>query len=158
MFMRLLLLVFMLLSLNVPGFAKGRSAVHGYLGFGPGGLGFGVDYAMKWDRYATWGGYFHNFSSSDDGDGALAVGGFFRPTIKKGPYRLRLTVGGGMLNLNRANGDSESTIGPILGVGFKKRLTKKVDIGFEGYSYYGWFGKQTGKAFDAAMLVGAYKL
>ena len=105
------------------GVAHGKSQVNGYLGYGPGGLGFGVDYEMKWDKRACWGAYLHNYSASDEAIGGMALGGFFRPGFRKAATNI-MTLGVGIFNRETPL-ESESTFGPMMGFGITENSTSR---------------------------------
>ncbi|SMF64894.1 hypothetical protein [Pseudobacteriovorax antillogorgiicola] len=148
------------LGLMLPAVAsakKSKSYVNGYFGYGQGGIAIGADYEMKWDKVAGWGGYLLSYGSSDTGPGGLAVGGFLRPHIRKKGYDLHLTAGFGLLNYE-TQAESSTALGPLIGFGCTKKITKDIYIGLDSMHHYGWFSEPTGILINSGLLTVRYRL
>ncbi|NRA65423.1 MAG: hypothetical protein HRU19_13130 [Pseudobacteriovorax sp.] len=130
---------------------------NGYLAHGPGGLGFALEYERDLTKYASWGGFLHNYAGSDDGIGLGAAGAFYRPYLRRGPFLFYMKVGLGGYNIAFPD-ESKFAIGPMYSVGFEVQSSKLIHYHFAQVSYHGWFSEPSGELLNSVLIGASYFL
>lgn len=128
-------------------FDQGKSALLVNFGFTQGGMAMGLDYEYGAENTYGIGGYFRMYpeddKSPDYASGLTAVGAFIRPHFNRQNWDFYLSPGFGFFEIEPGapGSDSESMIGPSLGLGLLYDVNPQVAFGIEQMSFIGWFGE-----------------
>ena len=129
--------------ISIEGFAQGKNAVYGGLGFTEGGASLGADYEYLGLSEFGVGGYARMYSKDKDRSaaGVMAIGGFIRPHFNKKSWDMYMSPGFAILQIDGTSkppGDA-TTLGPSLAIGLMYDINANVALGIENMRQWVWF-------------------
>lgn len=125
------------------------------LGFGTGGIAFGLTYEHMFDQSAGIGGHLRVFPKDDDApgisDGLTIIGASLSHHFYKRSWDLSFSPSLNIISIDsvRANSNDETTLGPGLTIALMTQITDMISIGFDNSRYWVWFnGEYAGLSID----------
>lgn len=139
-------------------FRKGGADNKDFFGFGlgvsPGGTIIGLDFISKAPATEDIGGYLRLVPKDEDEGqtGFTALGGYIRPTFSDDNFEFYAFAGAGIIQVDPVAGDTETVIGPTLGLGVNYVTQDLLRIGLEHGTYTSWSGDTKGTSLPVVLL------
>ncbi|MGE0174700.1 MAG: hypothetical protein AB7T49_18050 [Oligoflexales bacterium] len=117
-----------------------------------GGVGLGLDFEINPKPALGYGAYSRIFleNAKEGQNGAIALGGYFRPYIPGKVAAFFISPGFGLIRIDTGAGD-EIVFGPSFMTGFNYKLGSSL-IGFNITQLYGWIGEVRGAIEQSFMI------